>query len=103
MTFKYKGHNYHTQFKHTLNTFMHWWSIKGFISAVWRGEPYLVLFGHGDNCCDYWTPVSDPKAQRAFMLDDELALVSGSSGEPSKHTVATQESPSAQLSKEEDK
>jgi hypothetical protein len=78
MKFWFRGHHYNTQFKHTIASFAHWWSIKGFISALWRGEKYLTWLGHEDDCCDYWTPIDDPRAQKALMLDDDLGLVSPS-------------------------
>jgi hypothetical protein len=74
MTIRYRGHNYNTQFKHAITGFTHWWNIKGFVSAVWRGEKYLTWVGHGDGCCDYWIPVDDPRAKRELILDDELGL-----------------------------
>lgn len=74
MTFWFRKHHYRTQFKHTIIGFTHWWNIKGFISALWRGEDYLTWFGHEDDCCDYWLPVGTPESDRAFMLDDKLGL-----------------------------
>lgn len=74
MTFWFKGHHYRTQFRHTLAHFVHWWSIKGFLKAVWHGEKYLIWFSHQDDCCDYWTPIDSLEAKRALILDDELGL-----------------------------
>ena len=74
MTFWFRKHHYKTQFKHTLGMFIHWYNIKGFIRALWNGEKYVIWFSHQDDCCDYWTPINDPKAIRALMLDDELGL-----------------------------
>lgn len=74
MKFWFRGHHYKTQFMHSLSTFLHWWSIEGFIKAQLHGEQWFIFFGHEDDCCDYWTPVSDPKAQKALMLDDDFKL-----------------------------
>lgn len=71
MTFWYKGHHYGTQFKHNLKTFL--WLDKFYHG--WKGRySNRTWIGHMDDCCDYWTPVDSPEAQRAFMLDDELGL-----------------------------
>ena len=70
----YKGHHYQSQIFHTLREFTELWNIKGFVSALFHGEKYLVWFMHLDDCCDYWTPIDDPRAQRALIMDDELGL-----------------------------
>ena len=56
MKFWFRGHHYHTQFKTKLT------------------QGYCKWFGHEDDCCDYWTPIDDPRAQRALMLDDDFKL-----------------------------
>jgi hypothetical protein len=83
---RFRGHNYNSQIKHTLLSFRHWWFIKGFMSALWRGEEYLTWFGHGDGCCDYWTPIDSPKAQKAFILDDTLGLGTAVTEHPEANT-----------------
>lgn len=70
MKFWFRGHHYNTQIKHNLRNMLWLDNYHG-----WRWRYFnKIWFGHEDDCCDYWTPVSDPKAQRAFMLDDELGL-----------------------------
>lgn len=71
MTFWYKGHHYGTQFKHNFKTFLWLDNYRGW---KWRYMARKTWFGHLDDCCDYWTPIDSPEAQRAFMLDDELGL-----------------------------
>lgn len=75
MKFWFRGHHYNSQIKYTVLNFRYWWNVVGFIKALWNGDKYLTWFGHEEDCCDYWTPVSDPRAQEAFMLDDELGFI----------------------------
>jgi hypothetical protein len=68
MNFTFKGHHYRTQFWHALHSIF-----------VYRLTPNNVAWTcHGDDCCDYWTPISDPTAQRVLMLDDDFGLVTPS-------------------------
>lgn len=64
MKFWFRSHHYHTQFQHCLEMLL-------FHTHLWR---YLILFGHMEDCCDCWVPVTDPIVIRAFMLDDQLKL-----------------------------
>jgi len=67
--FTYRGHNYRSQVLSVFKEFFKW----GYKLPI-RYWTNVTWFGHGDKCCDYWTPIEDPKAHRALILDDNLAL-----------------------------
>jgi len=77
MKFWYKKHHYNTHFG---------WAIGSRLSKYFGSykTPLSTWIGHEDDCCDYWTPVSDPKAQRALMLDDDLKLAPTPNSEANK-------------------
>lgn len=77
MKFSFRGHHYNTQIKHNLRTML--W-LDNYNGWRWR-YLHTTWTGHGDDCCDYWTPIHmpdgsvNPKVKRAFILDDELAIL----------------------------
>lgn len=89
MKFQFKGHHYQTKFLFAIQTRF----------SKWFGNyknPVTMWFAHDLDCCDYWIPIDDPRAQRAFMLDDELALTGRSplkATPPSKLRGANQPTP----------
>lgn len=66
MRLRFRGHNYNTQILFGIKTRLSKW----FGKYKW---PVVVWIGHGDGCCNYWTTIDNPSAQRAIMSDPDLA------------------------------